>query len=392
MKRLLGCLAVLITMCLPASAQVNQTTEETRTYHIGVFAPVYLDSVYTPGNSYRYAKNFPRFSFAGLDFLQGAQIALDSLSFPNSKIVSYFYDSQSSEFLSNLQNNSLPKFDLIISAVKDPEFTALANYALQLNIPYVSVTYPNDGGIKQNPFLLIVNSTLKAHCEAIFKYALQQFENKNIVFATKSGVQEDRVKNYFNNFNEPDGSPLMKMNFISLDNNFDALLPHLDSTKSNLIIGASLDENFAKQLAKQSMIWNKKYNITLLGMPNWETIFGLRNAKNNPNFPVYYTSAFYNEKDDEVYAMLENAYQQKFYTLPSEYAQKGFESVAMYVKLLIEHPDDFLSFINSKTNKVFSTYLFKPVKSNDEQTVPDYFENKHVIFMKSVNGRSTKAW
>jgi hypothetical protein len=140
------------------------------------------------------------------------------------------------------------------------------------------------------------------------------------------------------------------------------------------------------------MIWNKKYNITLLGMPNWETIFGLRNAKNNPNFPVYYTSAFYNEKDDEVYAMLENAYQQKFYTLPSEYAQKGFESIAMYVKLLIEHPDDFLSFINSKTNKVFSTYLFKPVKSNDEQTVPDYFENKHVIFMKSVNGRSTKAW
>ena len=60
-------------------------TAAKKTFQVGIFAPVYLDSVFK-GNNYRYSENFPRFILQGLDFIQGAQIALDSMPFPNSHI------------------------------------------------------------------------------------------------------------------------------------------------------------------------------------------------------------------------------------------------------------------------------------------------------------------
>lgn len=385
------CLLCMVMFTGTVLADSKTSLNEHPPLKVGIFASVYLDSAFN-GTEYKYEKNFPRFTFAGLDFLQGAQIALDSLYFGEQKIIAGFYDVQSSTFNQQLESGAFNDLDLIIGAVRDPEFNALAQFAYKQNIPFVSVTYPNDGGITQNPFLIILNSTLKAHCEYIYGYALQQFGNANIVFASKTGTQEERVKSYFTEMNEPDGSPLMKLKYVLLDNGVDKLTTQLDTSKLNIIIGASLDESFAKQLAKQSIQWKKKYDIQLIGMPNWDNIFNFKNAKNFTDLPIHFTRAFYNEKDEEQYALLENTYQQKFLVLPSEYAQKGFESIAMFVKLLTEHPDDFMSFINNSEYKTFSAYRFRPVKLNDASAVPDYFENKQLYFMKSVNGKITKAW
>jgi len=60
-----------------ASAQFDSIIK-IKTLRVGIFAPLYLDSVFE-GSSYKYNKNFPKFSLPGLDFVQGAQIALDSI-------------------------------------------------------------------------------------------------------------------------------------------------------------------------------------------------------------------------------------------------------------------------------------------------------------------------
>src|SRR6188474_1779905 len=67
----------LIPGFLSAKAQ-SDTNKILKTFRVGIFAPLYLDSVFT-GTTYRYGKKFPKFAAAGLDFVQGAQIALDSL-------------------------------------------------------------------------------------------------------------------------------------------------------------------------------------------------------------------------------------------------------------------------------------------------------------------------
>jgi hypothetical protein len=71
---------------------------------------------------------------------------------------------------------------------------------------------------------------------------------------------------------------------------------------------------------------------------------------------------------------------------------KGFESTYLFTRLLTAYPNDMLSHINEKDFKVFSDYNFRPVLLKKENTSPDYFENKHLYFIRMMNGTTTKAW
>ena len=121
----------LIPGVLSAKAQ-SDTTKILKTYRVGIFAPLYLDSVFT-GTTYRYGKNFPKFAVPGLDFVQGAQIALDSLPMLYGNIDATIYDSKSyvQDIPSLIRNRELDSLDLIIGSVKEDEFSQLAGFAKQ---------------------------------------------------------------------------------------------------------------------------------------------------------------------------------------------------------------------------------------------------------------------
>lgn len=364
-----------------------------KTYKVGIFAAIYLDSVFT-GNSYRYSRNFPRFILQGLDFVQGAQIALDSLQLPNTNVDAVIFDTKSVDgnIDSLIATKKLDKLDLIIGSVKDDDYMQLANFALQKNIPFISATLPNDAGINDNPFLVIVNSTLKAHCEAIYAYLLQNHGTDKIVFCRKPGTQEDRVAGYFQKLNEPDGKPLLDIQTVNIvDSNFNAVKYKLDSTKKNIIIGASLDEFFACSLANEIATLNVTYPTTLIGMPNWDGFKLYSKKKPFTDFPVYFTTPYYNGKWDAYSKLIQGIYLKKYKGVPSDYTYKGFEAVYLFTKLLTVYPDDFMSHLNDSTTKVFNEYNFKPV-FNSGNDKPDYFENKHLYFLKLVNGKVSKAW
>ena len=56
---------------------------------------MYLDSAFD-ANGYRYGKSFPKFIQPGLEFVQGAMIALDSIPLPNGNIRAEIFDSKAS--------------------------------------------------------------------------------------------------------------------------------------------------------------------------------------------------------------------------------------------------------------------------------------------------------
>lgn len=385
-KFIVALVSLLLVFQFTATAQV-------KTYKVGIFAPLYLDSVFN-GNSYRYSKNFPRFILQALDFVQGVQIALDSLPLSNGKIEATIYDSKSEkqDIGSLISSKKIDSLDLIIGSVKDEEYFQLANFSLEKNIPFISATYPNDGGITGNPFLVIINSTLKAHCEAIYSYALQNPESVKVFLCRKPGNQEDRVAGYFKKINEPDGKPLINIQTINIvDSNFNSIKYKLDSTKKNIIIGGSLDEYFAHSLATEAAALNETYPITLIGMPNWDGFKSFTKKNSFENFPVVFTSPFYNTKWDSYSKMIKDIYLKKYKGNPSDYTYKGFETVFIFSRLLTKYPDDFMSHLNDYQYKVFSQYNFKPV-FNSSTEKPDYFENKHLYFLKTENGKVTKAW
>ena len=388
---------LFIIFLMPAGSHAFAQTDSSKilkTYRVGIFAPLYLDSVFT-GSSYRYGKNFPKFAVPGLDFVQGAQIALDSMPMLYANIDATIYDSKATvrTITSLISHNELDSLDLIIGSVKDQEYFQLANFAKQKNIPFISATLPNDGGITNNPFLIIVNATLKAHCEAIYSHLLQEHSTDKIYLIRKAGTQENAVAAYFKQINEPDGKPLLKIETINIDSNFNFLKSRLDSNRKSVFIGGSLNETFANSLATYSQSISKKYRVLLIGMPNWDGFTTMSKNKKLKDFPVYYTTPYYNTKWDSFSKQIKELYVKKYKGTPSDITYKGFEAVYLFTQLLSRHPNDFMSNLNDHPYKIFSDYKFKPVFVNKKVTsVPDYFENKNLYFIKIMNGTHSKGW
>jgi len=373
----------------------NDTAIKQPVYQVGIFAPLYLDSVFTK-NTFRYKEAIPRFIAPAVDFVQGALTALDSLQAGDDSIHASIFDTKSyTEKIPDLiRNKKLDSLNLIIGSVRDEDFLQLAAFARQKNIPFISATYPNVSGVSANPFLVVMNSTLKAHCDAIYSYILQNHGTDKIYLFRQKGRQEDMVAAYFKQMNEQDGKPLLVMETINVDENLTTafLKSKLDSNRKNVIIGGSLDETFAGSMAKACYEINKSYPITLIGMPNWDNFSALYNKKAMPGFPVYFTTPFFTDKTDAFSKSLTAAYYKNYRAKPTDMAYKGFESVYLFTKLLTKNPADFMNHISDKSEKVFCDYNFKPVKLNDKAAVPDYIENKHLYLIKILNGSISKAW
>jgi hypothetical protein len=367
-----------------------------KTYHVGIFAPMYLDSIFTPAGTIRFPDALPKFITQGLDFVHGTQIALDSMPVGKENIEAFIYDTKSYKqpIAQLISNKKLDSLDLIIGSVKDLEFKQLADFALAKKIPFISATYPNDGGTVANPYLVVVNSTLKAHCEAIYSYLLQNHGSDIIYFCRQKGTQEDKVASYFKMINEQDGKPLLDIQTLNFDTTISpaVLKEKLQSNRQTVIIGGSLDEIFANKLIAACYELYQIYPITLLGMPNWDGFKALMKKDAYQDFPVYVTTPYFNNKWDVYSKMVSTAYSKKYKGKAGDMVFKGFECTYLFTKLLTKYPGNVMSHLNDKGFKVFSDYNFRPIMLKKDTLVTDYYENKHVYFIKIMNGTITKAW
>lgn len=364
-----------------------------KTYKVAIFAPLYLDSIFK-GNTYRYGKTLPRFVMPGLEFVQGATMALDSMPVVNGNINATVFDTKSyvPTLPGLLATKLLDSFNLIIGSVKDAEYIQLSDFAREKKIPFISATYPNDGGITDNPYLAIANPTLRSHCEAIFSYVLQTNSASNIILVRKKGAQEDKVESYFRNSNSPDGSKLLNIKTVVLSDDFTQINYHLDSTKPNIIIGGSLSEDFATKLATQVSGLTKIYNISLIGMPNWDGFRVVYSSKGLKDFPIYFTTPYYNTKWDATSRRIQSTYKRKYGANPSDVVFKAYELAFVYTRLLTRYPDTYMQHLNDYAYKVYSDYNFKPVSASSGSSTTDYYENKRLYLMKALNGAFSKAW
>lgn len=401
-KYILSFIVFFIFSCVQnLYAQVNDTTinktyQDTtigKTYRVAIFAPFYLDSVFT-GNRLKSQTSIPGFILAGLDFVQGAQIALDTLTLNGKHVQAYIYDSKSNTqpVLWLIKNSKLDNIDLIIGSVKEPEYNLLAQFALQKNIPFVSATYPNDGGIGQNPFLIIMNSTLKSHCEGIFSYIMQKHGTDNIYLVKKKN--DNRIDNYFKAINFADGRQLLKIKTIMLDSSISSagLRYLIDTTKPIVIIGASLNETFSQKLANACYPIQKTNQMVFIGMPNWDGFGSFYKKDAFTDFPIRFTTPHFDSKNNDFGNYLDSMYFKLYRANPSDMVAKGFEATYDFTSVLINHPADFMQHINDSIYAPLHDFNFRPIVHDKNNAIPDYYENKHLFIMQILNGEIVREW
>lgn len=361
---------------------------------IALFTSLYLDSAYTADLSYRYGNSFPKQTISGLEFYLGAQFALDSLGkIPNMALQLHVFDLKSKSGNISLISNSplMDSIDLIIGAVSGTEYLQLAKIAQEKNIPFVSATYPNDGGIKNNPLVAIASPKLNTHLLATYNYILKQLATFNLVYIRRKNEADNRINDTFNELNKGNnGQPVVRYKSATVSDNplADELLPLLDSTRENVIICGSLDENFGRSIALGvEELTKKSLAITLVGMPTWESIKDIQKA-DFKNIPIIYSNSFFNNKD-EWSTEFEDQYRKQTFSRPSDIAYKGYELTWFFAQLLNKYGRDLIKHLDEKTFRLHTEFDFKPIKWNKSAIQPDYYENKKVYMVRRYLGQSS---
>ncbi len=382
-------IACLLFFLIASNRSFSQVDSTARRFQVAVFTPLYLDSAFDANQVYKHDKYFPKYINPGLEFYEGIQLALDSLQKEKAQLDVYVYDLKSvTQPLSGvLSSDSFNNMDLIIGNVNNVEMVLLANTAAQKKIPFINVNFPNDGGITNNPYLVILNSTLKTHCDGIYRFIQRQFPLDDIIMFRKKGVQEDRLQSYFTEFTKLTASVPLKIKYIYLEDKFDSTLLalYLNKNRETICVAGSLDLNFANDLCQKLASISDEYNLKLIGMPNWDGLPAL-NKPGMKTLEVIYTTPFNLSNSNSVALLIQDHFKNKFYSRPSDMVYRGYETMLRFGKLLLQYGPALSTGLAEKKFNVFTEFDIQPVHTNRQNMTLDYFENKKIYFVRKLNG------
>ena len=364
-----------------------------KTPRIAFFAPLYLDSAFDASGNYRFGKTVPRYINAGLDFYEGAALAIDSLDKEGLELDVQVFDTRNKTSIYKLADGgAFNDVDLIIGAVSGSEYLDLATIAREKQIPFVSATYPNDGGISGNPFVIIVNSKLNTHLQAIYNYVLRNLGTNNIVMFRRQNAADDRVTEVFKSLNASSSGQVLNIKTNTLSTVFtpEKIAASLDKSRENVIICGSLDESFSKKLITAVASLAKTYKITLIGMPTWEGYRELE-ATELRTLPVIYSSTFFNSGQEHAWSTdFSQQYAMRTYSSPSEMAFRGYEVMYLFAHLVTQYNDELLQHLSDKNYRVLTDFNFKPIHWSKNSTTPDYYENTHNYILQQLSDTLSK--
>ncbi|HEY2349367.1 MAG TPA: amino acid ABC transporter substrate-binding protein, partial [Puia sp.] len=156
MKILSGLFIGLFLFCA-GPIQGRAQTHDSLKYHIAVFLPLYLDSAFDASGNYRYDQSFPKFLNPGLEFYEGIELAMDSLRKKGTSLEITVYDTRSTKksIQQMMEEPAFSNMQLILGYVNAGDLRILANVARNMEIPFINVNFPNDGGVTGNPEFVI---------------------------------------------------------------------------------------------------------------------------------------------------------------------------------------------------------------------------------------------
>jgi len=378
-------LAVLLIPRMPLQAQSDSTLKK---HKVLVFAPLYLDSAFDKSTGdYRYGKQFPHFINPGLEFYEGVQLALDSLNEERVPLDVEVYDTRCAgkTLEQQLASPEAANAGLIIGYVTYAEERVLAATALGKNIPFINVNLPNDAGIGSNPSLVILNSTLKTHCEGIYHFLQRYYPTSAVTVFRKNGAMEDKLKNYLTDIDKATNGVKIKLKFVTLvENSSTDLKQYLDSDRLNISLVGSLDENFGRKIAGQLASFSETYTSLVIGMPTWDGITDF-NKRDYRGIDIVYSTPFSPNKTDSLSVDISDNFNNTMFARPSDMVFRGYECMYRFGKLLVEKDSNLVSSIGEKKFKVFTDFDIQPVLNRQTMTL-DYFENKKLYFIKKADG------
>lgn len=382
-SRISLCILFLL-LSFMGSAQSTVQPRQTIAY----FLPLYLDSTFDATQQYVFGKQFPKHLLPGLEFYEGVQLALDTLSKSKLPLDVQVYDTKSKPGIAELvADSSFQSVDLIIGFVNNQENRQLAGIAKQMGIPFINVNLPNNGGVEDNPSLVVLNTTIETHCQSLYRYLQRNHSTQPILYLRKAGALEDRLRAYFAEAGKRSAGVALDMQTLLLPENYGVkdIQQALDSNRQSVIVIGSLDEQYTRLLLQQLAIIQKQYPLQVVGMPTLDGIKELSQPAYK-GLDILYSTPFYYGRTDKVSADIQQYFRAQYFARPSDWVFRGYDVTARFARLLMEHGRQLAGSMGEKKYKVFTDFDIQPYLREGSMPVLDYFENRKLYFVRKVDG------
>jgi len=353
-------------------------------YRIDVIAPLYLDDL-VKGQYVTYNDKIPEKAVPGVSFIEGVNIAADSLKKAGFNVDIYLHDAssfqESAEILTT--KNKLDSTDLIIGAVQSHDVPILAAYAKKKHVYFISALSASDGGVKENQYFTLIQPSLKSHCEWMVKDIAKTFPGQKVALLYRtSPALEESAYSYIT------GDTADKVSFKALLCNSlptrEKLLYVFDTTRPNVVLVPILDVNYADSILKVLVRDFPEAHFEVYGLPSWNGLTDLHKAKAFPNLSINITDPFYFNPASPSGIYIERSFKKDYSGKPSELVYRGYETLFWYANLLKQYGTIFKYTDNAPAP--FTPFEISPQWDKNNGLL--YNENRHIFLTRYEGGAS----
>lgn len=352
-------------------------------YRIDVLLPLNLNALVQNGKAVY--KKTPDHMMPAINFYEGISIAAQTLQSKHQKLELYIHDiNDPAENITQLTTGrKMDSTDLIIGCLQSNDIPAIAAYAKKHKINFVSALSPSDADIKDNPYFILIQPTLKTHINQLIAYADKKYgKNPKYIFHTNktSGEKEAYTQLREALIEEKD---LSIIDCSRLKLSVDTLSKIFDSTKVNVIFVSSLDIANAEQILNTLAAMPRVYQFQIFGMPSWKSLRGLTQGP-CMTLSIHYTTPFFYDPTTGAGKYITTQYNTTYGGNPSEMVYRGYESLYWLSNLLEQHGPVFNKNIGDVSAAPFTRYVIEPAWSKDNDFL--YLENNKLYILHYQNG------
>ncbi len=317
----------------------------------------YRDTSATSANETVYAK-----SLNGLEFYEGAMLAVDSLSKRGVKATVYAYDVPDDATLTNLLTTTILKnADIIIGPFHGKRFEMVASFAKENKIVCVSPVLKKSDIAQNNPYVIKVLSSNEIEIREMGSFIGRWNCKKNIIVMYSGNEDSLLIEKLKEGIVSRCDSA--KVHYLNTKGRGVKLVDSLiQPGVENIVMAFSHDESYVSRLVLLLEKKNAKQRVvTLFGLDEWQDFENIEVEyfqNLNLHLPV---DLFVDYSKPEVKNFL-SKFRERYLAEPGKYGYLGYDVMMYYIQMIQKFGNDF--YLHPETihaSGVQSSFDFKKV-------------------------------
>lgn len=291
----------------------------------------------------------PPSAYASFDFIQfyeGVLLAIDSLHKAGVDAEFYVYDADAGEHVNKtrqiLARPEIAGMDLIIGPFFAKSFELVADFAARHSIPVVNPLSQRSGIIDGNPYVFKIQPSAWSQYDNAARILANKFRSANVLIYRKFSEDNSSMASAFKTAVAKYGAGNMVVKEASYSQSGEGgLFNNLVAGHKNVIFMLTDDKALLPALLRKLDESRKKYDISLVGLPSWESMEMDYHYLLNLNTHLF-APWFVDYTNPEV-AKFVNAFTRQYKTDPSltNQAFLGYDITFTFIKALNTYGRNF---------------------------------------------------